>query len=112
MVSGGWTVETLGAVVDAELDRLPADMLARFRRIAGLIEAHGPQRVGMPHIRPLEGKLWEIRMTGRDGIARAIYLAAAGRRLVVLHAFTKKTDRTPRRSIGLAARRAKEAGLL
>ncbi|CAG4917203.1 type II toxin-antitoxin system RelE/ParE family toxin [Paraburkholderia saeva] len=68
----------------------------------------GPQRVGMPHVRPLEGKLWEMRMTGRDGIARAIYLTQAGRRLTVLHVFVKKTQKTPRRAIETACTRMKE----
>jgi phage-related protein len=38
----------------------------------------------------LEGKLWEMRMKGKDGIARAIYVTAERERVVVLHAFTKK----------------------
>jgi phage-related protein len=51
-------------------------------------------------------------MQGKDGKARAVYLAASGRRLVVVHVFVKKTERTPRAAIELASRRAKEAGLL
>jgi len=47
-------------------------------------------------------------MKGRDGIARAIYVTAAGRRIVVLRVFAKKTERTPRREIELALRRAWE----
>jgi len=68
----------------------------------------GPQRVGMPHVRPLQGKLWEMRMTGRDGIARAIYVAQTGQRLTVLHVFAKKAQKTPRRAIETAAARMKE----
>ncbi len=65
-------------MVDAELDRLPADTRSRFRRIAGLVETYGPhQGDDLPLIRLLEGKLWEMRLTGRDGIARALYIAAA-----------------------------------
>jgi phage-related protein len=64
----------------------------------------------MPHVRPLGSKLWEIRMKGRAGIARAIYFAAPGRRLVVVRAFVKKTEKTPRREIELAARRMEEYG--
>ena len=69
---------------------------------------HGPQHLGMPYVRPLVRKLYEIRMRGADGIARAIYIAARGRRLVILRAFTKKTRRTPKRDIDLALQRAKE----
>ncbi len=107
-----WTVETLDGRVDAELDALPADMRERFVRISGLLEDFGPQHVREPYVKPLAGKLWEIRMKGRDGIARAVYVAANGRRLVVVHVFVKKTQRTPRSAIDTATRRAREAGLI
>lgn len=61
--------------------------------------------VGMPYVRPIEAKLWEMRLKGKDGIARAIYFAASGRRIVVLTAFVKKTETTPRRIINVALRR-------
>lgn len=96
-----WTV-TVAPEAEAELLALPADMQARFLHIAGLLETFGPQEVGMPHIRPLEDKLWEMRMTGRDGIARAVYVARTGRRLLVLHVFIKKTQKTPRKAIETA----------
>jgi hypothetical protein len=54
--------------VEAELLSLPKDMQARFLRISELLESFGPQRVGLPHVRPLGEKLWEMRLTGRDGI--------------------------------------------
>jgi phage-related protein len=61
-----------------------------------------------PHIKHLEGKLWEMRMKGKDGIARAIYVTASGERVVVVHAFTKKTQKTPARALETARNRAKE----
>jgi len=61
-----------------------------------------------PHVKPLRDKLWEMRMSGRDGIARAIYVLAHGRRIVILHEFAKKTQKTPPEAIRLALRRAKE----
>ena len=99
-----WTV-TVITEAEAELLALPADMQTRFLHIAELLESFGPQKVGMPHIRPLEGKLWEMRMTGRDGIARAVYVARTGQRLTVLHVFTKKTQKTPRKAIETAQAR-------
>ena len=105
-----WAVEVLSELVEAELLSLPKDMQARFLRISELLETFGPQRVGLPHVRPLGEKLWEMRLSGREGIGRAIYTAAAGRRLVVLHAFVKKTQKTPRSAIDLALKRLKEIG--
>jgi len=85
-------------------------MQARFLRISELLETFGPQGVGLPHVRPLGEKLWEMRLSGKEGIGRAIYTAAAGRRLVVLHAFVKKTQKTRRSAIDLALKRLKEIG--
>lgn len=99
-----WTVR-LHPLAEPELLALPADMRARFLRVAELLEAFGPQHVGLPHVRPLEGKLWEMRMKGRDGIARAVYAAVQGRTLLVLHVFVKKTQQTPRAAIDTARKR-------
>jgi phage-related protein len=90
------------------LEALPADMRARFRRIVELIQGYGLERVHEPHVEHLEGPLWEMRMKGRDGISRAIYLTASRRRVVVIRVFVKKTQKTPRREIDLALKRAKE----
>ena len=49
-----------------------------------------------------------MRLRGRDGIARSLYVTASGRRVVILRTFVKKTQKTPRREIELALRRAKE----
>ena len=103
-----WKVEFLNAVAQAEVDALPSDVRARFARIGQLIHVHGLERVGEPYLKHLEGKLWEMRMKGRDGIARSIYITATGHRVVVLRSFVKKTQKTPRREIELALDRAKE----
>ncbi|RUP23835.1 MAG: type II toxin-antitoxin system RelE/ParE family toxin [Curvibacter sp.] len=84
---------------------LPTDMKARFLRIAELLEDLGPQQVGLPHVRPIENKLWEMRMRGRDGISRAVYASISGQRLIVLHVFVKKTQATPRKAIEMALAR-------
>jgi len=100
-------VETLNEIVDDELTMLPIDMRAKFSRIAFLIESVGLERVTEPHVKHLEGKLWEIRLIGKDGIARAIYMTAVGKRVIVLRVFIKKTQKTPRHEIELALERAK-----
>jgi len=104
----GWRVETLNAAVDSELEALSGGMRAKFVHIAELLEAFGPFQVREPYVKPLGKKLFEIRMRSKEGIARAIYVAAPGQRLVVLHAFMKKTATTPRSAIRIALERAKE----
>ena len=104
--AGSWSVETLNEVVDAELEDLPFEMLARFRHISLLIEEFGLERVREPHVKHIRGPLWEMRMTGRDGVSRALYVTAVGRRVVVVRVFIKKTQKTPEREIELALKRA------
>ena len=105
-----WTVETLNEAVDAELEELPSDMRARFVHVSHLIEELGLERVRGPHVKHLQGPLWEMRMKGKDGIARAIYVTAVGRRVVVVRVFRKKARKIPQREIELALKRAKEVG--
>lgn len=102
-----WTVLLIDEAA-RELEALPDDQIARFARIRSLIQEHGLERVHFPHVRHLKGALWEIRLKGADGISRALYVVATGRRVVVVRVFTKKTEKTPAREIALALQRAKD----
>ncbi len=108
MAQMAWTVETLNGTVDAELAELPVDMRARLARISELIESVGLSNVREPHVRHIRGQLWEIRLKGKAGIARALYVTAREQRVVILRAFIKKTQKTPAGEIDLALGRAKE----
>ena len=100
-----WSFVFVNAEAQAELDALPVDMRASFVR---LVQAFGLERVHEPYIKHIEGPIWEMRLRGRGGIARALYVTASGRRVVILRAFAKKTQKTPRREIEFARRRAEE----
>ena len=106
-----WTVEYLNLKAEAEVEALPRDMRARFYRLVKLIEESGLEALREPYAKHLEGPLWELRMKGRDGISRAIYVTASVRRVVVVRAFVKKTQQTPRHEIDLAIERVKKAGI-
>ena len=103
-----WSVEFLDENVRNQLSAMPADIRASFGRIVGLIRSHGLERVREPYVKHLEGRLWEMRMKGKNGIAHAAYVTAVGHRVVIVHVFPKKTRKTPRREIETALRRAKE----
>jgi phage-related protein len=90
-----------------EFRALPADIRARFAHIKALIEQFGLQKVREPHVKHLEGPLWEMRLKGRDGIARAVYVAMSDKKVVVVRVFVKKTQKTPRREIEIALERAR-----
>ena len=103
-----WSVGFLDEQARAALDAFPADIRASFQRIVELIQTHGLERIREPYLKHLEGPLWEMRLKGRSGIARAVYVTASGMRIVVVHVFAKKTQKTPRQEIVQALKKAKE----
>jgi phage-related protein len=103
-----WAIEFVNDAAEAEVSALPFDMRLRFARIADLIVQFGLLAMREPYVKHLDGKLWEMRLKGRDGIARSIYVAASGQRVVVLRTFVKKTQETPRRELAIARSRLRE----
>lgn len=102
-----WTIEvTIEA--RAELAEWPVELRASLARIVERVEQVGLERLGEPFVKHLEGKLWEMRPSGRRIEGRALYVTATGRRVVILLAFEKKTQKTPRRYIDRALERAKD----
>ena len=106
----GWTVETVSAV-EVEIKALPAKLSARLVRLLEAVENVGLEALRAPHVKHLDGKLWELRVRAEGGIARGIYVTAAERRVVVLHVFAKKSRKTPRRAIVTARERMKQVML-
>jgi phage-related protein len=104
-----WTVEVT-ADAREELVDWPTELRASLTRIVARIEAVGLEQVGEPLVKHLEDKLWEMRPSGRKVEGRALYVTASGRRVVVVLAFRKQSQKTPRRVIELALKRAEEIG--
>ncbi|MBU5613745.1 type II toxin-antitoxin system RelE/ParE family toxin [Geomonas sp. Red51] len=93
--------------VEAELDAWPVGLRARFRALTVRMEQYGPN-LGMPHTRALGNGLFEIRAKAEEGIGRAFFCTMVGRKIVILHSFIKKTDKTPKRQLEIALTRLKE----
>jgi phage-related protein len=102
-----YSVEYFHPGVLAEIEAWPADVLADYARLVELLMEHGPN-LRLPHSRTLGGGLFELRPKGRSGIGRAFYCFLLNRRVVVLHAFVKKSQQTPDRELRLARKRLKE----
>lgn len=100
-------IEYFHARVLAEVECWPVDVLADYARLVEVLIEHGPS-LRLPHSRALGDGLFELRPHGRTGIGRAFYCFMVGKRIVVLHAFIKKTQQTPERELKLARRRLKE----
>jgi phage-related protein len=58
-----------------------------------------------PLVKHLEGKLWELRRSSRGNIYRLLYFFFTGKRIVFVHGFQKKTQKTPRKEIETAVSR-------
>jgi len=71
------------------------------------MEAHGPD-LGMPHTRAMGRGLFELRLKAAEGIARVFYCTVVGRQIVMLHQFTKKSEKTPPRELAVARQRMRE----
>ena len=100
-----WRVVIPDGDVLTEFKGLPRDIQARFVRIFELMEKHGLSYLTMPYVRHVEGKIWEARAKGKDGIARGLYFTATGQTVCLLRFFMKKTQKTPKREIELAKKR-------
>ena len=92
-----WQISYYNAKVAATVEAWPVGILASFEHIARLMLEHGSD-LGMPH----------TRAKGKEGIGRAFYCTLVGQRIVILHAFTKKTEQTPQRELETARARLKE----
>ncbi|MPV65311.1 type II toxin-antitoxin system RelE/ParE family toxin [Burkholderia sp. BE17] len=93
--------------VEAGVFALPKTLTARFFALADRMEEYGPN-LGEPHTRPMGGGLYEMRLKDLEGIARVFYRAVVNRRIVMLHCFMKKTQKTPQKALETARRRLKE----
>ena len=102
-----YTIEYFHSRVKAEIERWPVGILADYARLVELLMEFGPN-LRMPHSRAMGGGLFELRPRGREGIGRTLYCFVVGQRVVVLHAFLKKTQETPERELRIARRRMKE----
>jgi phage-related protein len=106
-----WSVHALNAAVETEIEALPVGLRARLTRLVEMIATLGLERVHEPHVKHIDGKLWEMRVKSAEGIARGLYVTASGRRVVILHVFVKKSQKTPRKALAIARQRLKEVDL-
>jgi len=91
----------------ADIESWPVDVLADYARLVELLVEHGPD-LRLPYSRSMGQGLFELRPHGRSGAGRAMYCFVVGKRIVVVHAFLKKTRQTPDSDLKIARRRIKE----
>lgn len=102
-----YTISYYSEAVEEEVLALPDTLAARYIVLTRRIVSLGPN-LGEPHTLAFGGGLFELRMKGQEGIARVFFCTLVGRRIVMLHSFIKKTQKTPPREIKIAESRMKE----
>lgn len=102
-----FTIDYYSEAVQEDILNLPDTLAARYVVLTRRMIAVGPN-LGEPHTKALGGGLFELRLKGAEGIARVFYCALVGRRIVMLHSFVKKSQKTPPRERGIAAARMSE----
>jgi len=93
--------------VQEEIIDLPNTLAARYIVLTRRMMALGPN-LGEPHTKAFGEGLFELRLNGAEGIARVFFCTLIGKRIVMLHSFIKKSDRTPKRELAVAESRLKE----
>jgi phage-related protein len=102
-----YAIEYFNSTVQATIEAWPMGLKARYRALTLRMADHGAN-LGMPHTRAMGGGLFEIRVKSAEGIGRAFYCALVGRRIVILHGYLKKTDKTPAKELRTARNRMNE----
>jgi len=102
-----WQVTFYSTALEEEILHLPASWVARFLRYAERMEIYGPN-LGMPHTRAMGKGLFELRLKAAEGIVRVFYCTLVGRKIVMLHSFIKKSEKTPQQELKIAKQRMKE----
>jgi phage-related protein len=89
--------------VQREILAMPGGLLARYIHLTDRMIGFGPN-LGMPHTRSMDNGLFELRLKAATGIARVFFFARMGQRIVMLHQFVKKSQKTPPKEIKIARR--------
>ncbi len=102
-----YSIEYYSEAVQDDISSLPDSLAARYVVLTRRIVAIGPN-LGSPHTDAFGDGLFELRLKGQDGIARVFFCTLVGKRVMMLHSFVKKTQKTPLKEIDVARRRMKE----
>jgi len=102
-----YTIAYYSEVVQQQILDLPDTLAARYIVLTRRMVSLGPN-LGAPHTKAFGSGLFELRLKGAEGTARVFFCTLVGRRIVMLHSFVKKSDKTPLRERAIAEGRMKE----
>ena len=102
-----WRIKYYNQKLEEKIFSLPDGLLARYLRLTDLMCEFGPN-LGMPHTKALGGGLFELRLKGKEGIARIFFCIKVGQKIIILHCFVKRSQKTPKKEIKVAISRMSE----
>jgi phage-related protein len=102
-----WVIVYFSDDVQGAILEFPAGLQARYIHLTERMLTFGPD-LGMPHTRAMGKGLFELRMKSKEGLGRVFFCTRRTRRIVMLHAFVKKSAKTPARELKVARERMKE----
>ena len=105
-----WKVTYYSEALQQEILSLPLGLQARYIHLTARMCIYGAN-LGMPHTKPMKNGLFELRLKSKEGIGRVLYCTLINKRIVMLHCFVKKSQKTPTNDLKLAISRMKEVKL-
>ncbi len=102
-----WKIKYYNEKLESDILNLPDGLLARYLRLTDLMIEFGAN-LGLPHTKPIEKGLFELRVKSKEGIARVFFCTKVGKKIIMLHSFVKKSQRIPKKEIRIAKIRMKE----
>ena len=102
-----WQIKYYNENLEEEILNLPEGLLARYLRLTDLMLEFGAN-LGLPHTKPIDMGLFELRAKSKEGIVRVFFCTKIGKKIIMLHSFIKKSQKTPKKEIETAKSRMKE----
>ena len=102
-----WEISYFSVEIEEKILALPSGLLARYLRLTDMMLVYG-SNLGLPHTKALNDGLFELRLKSKEGIARVFYCTKVGKKIVMLHSFTKKSQKIPKKELNIALKRLKE----
>lgn len=103
-----WEIIYYDEKIEEDILDLPNTLLARYIHLTEVMKEYGPN-LGMPHTRSMSSGLFELRLRGKEGIARVFYCTVVKQEILMLHTFIKKQQETPLHELRIGKQRLKEA---
>lgn len=102
-----WRILYYNRNLEQEILNLPDGLLAKYFHLTDLMIEFG-SNLGLPHTKAIDKGLFELRIKSKEGIARVFFCTKIGKKIIILHSYIKKSQKTPKRELKLAISRMNE----